>query len=119
MARAPRARLAAAVAAAFFAGCKREPPVLPGPEVHASAEAAVGRPTRLDAAAEPGAEAVFTAGMTHPGMVPVVANASEERPGLYVATMTWTMAGDWVVFFEAKWADGRRKESKVSVGVAR
>lgn len=57
--------------------------------------------------------------MTHPGMVPVVAKASEETPGLYVATMTWTMAGDWVVFFEAKWPDGRRTESQVPVRVAR
>lgn len=126
MALAPRARLAAgaatlaAGAAVLLFGCQRQSvPAVPGPEIHVSAGAALGRPTRLDAASEPGAAATFTAGMTHPGMVPIVAKAAEEKPGLYVATMTWTMAGDWVVFFEARWPDGRRRESKVPVRVAR
>lgn len=118
VARAPRARIAAAFAAAFLLGCKREP-APQGPPIRFSEESSLARPTRLEVSAEPGAEAVFTGGMTHPGMVPIVAKASEEKPGLYVATMTWTMSGDWVVFFEARWPDGRRKESKVPVRVAR
>lgn len=119
MARAPRPFIAAAAAAALLLGCKQElAPVVKGPTFALSSGRAVGQPTRLDVATEPGAEAVFTGGMTHPGMVPIVAKASEEKPGLYVATMTWTMAGDWVVFFEAQWPDGRRKESKVEIRVA-
>lgn len=127
MALAPRARLAAgaatlaaAGAAVLLFGCQRQSvPAVPGPEIHVSAGAALGRPTRLDASAEPGAAVTFTGGMTHPGMVPIVAKASEVSAGLYVATMTWTMAGDWVVFLEARWPDGRREDSKVPVRVAR
>jgi hypothetical protein len=125
VAHASRPRLAAAARAAFFgaallSGCGRKPvPAAPGPEIHVSADAALGRPSRLDATTEPGAEVTFTAGMTHPGMVPIVAKAVEGPAGVYVATMTWTMAGDWVVFLEARWPDGRRKDSKVSVRVAR
>lgn len=118
MARAPRPYLAAAVAAALHLACGRAPGP-PGSGVGISADAAVGRPSRLDASAETGGEATFTADMTHPGMVPLVAKASESEPGLYVATVTWTMAGDWVVHFEARWPDGRKTESRGSTRVSR
>jgi hypothetical protein len=35
--------------------------------------------------------------MSHAGMVPVFADASEIEPGRYQATMRLSMAGDWIV----------------------
>src|SRR5262245_52670648 len=35
--------------------------------------------------------------MTHPGMKPVTASVTEQEPGRYVANMSLSMAGDWVI----------------------
>jgi len=35
--------------------------------------------------------------MTHPGMMPVLADAAETEPGRYEALFEFTMAGDWVI----------------------
>jgi hypothetical protein len=57
--------------------------------------------------------------MTHPGMTPVVATTARRGPGVYDATMTLTMAGDWVLLVTVQLADGRRLERRVDVpGVA-
>jgi hypothetical protein len=45
--------------------------------------------------------------MTHPGMVPVVASATEAAPGRYEAQIDLSMAGDWVLLAEGTLADGR------------
>lgn len=113
-----RARVAAAAAVLAFAACRRQaadlnstftidtPPLSRRPSVVA-----------VTVADAPGAEAVFTADMTHPGMRPLVAKASETAPGRYEARLAWTMSGDWVVFFAARWPDGRRHERRDPVRV--
>jgi hypothetical protein len=53
--------------------------------------------------------------MTHPGMPPVTASAHETDPGVYVATIEFSMAGDWVVLVSAVPAGGRRTEHRIDV----
>lgn len=117
MARAPRAYLAAAAVALALAACRKHdrPAAL---SFEAPARTPLKTPLRLSVSADPGAEASFTADMTHPGMVPVVVKASETVPGRYEGELSWTMAGDWVVLFSARWPDGRRAEGRAPVRVA-
>ncbi|TBR23090.1 hypothetical protein EPO15_06720 [bacterium] len=118
MARAPRARLAAFAALLLGAAC-RKPPAGEPVSFDAPGPAAVGRPTRIVArSAAAAAEAAFAADMAHPGMVPVFARASETAAGRYEADVTWTMAGDWSVLFEASWKDKRRARGRLPVRVA-
>jgi hypothetical protein len=44
--------------------------------------------------------------MTHPGMTPVLAEATELGGGRYTAAFEWTMAGDWIVTIEVELPDG-------------
>jgi hypothetical protein len=44
-----------------------------------------------------GARLRVEAGMTHPGMRPVVADAADEGDGRYEADLDFTMAGAWFV----------------------
>jgi len=45
--------------------------------------------------------------MTHPGMAPVFADASETDPGHYRSVMQLSMAGDWYVIARARLPNGR------------
>jgi hypothetical protein len=53
-----------------------------------------------------GARLVLRGDMTHAGMQPVLAEAEEVEPGVYMATMEWPMAGDWVLTVDGILADG-------------
>jgi len=53
--------------------------------------------------------------MSHPGMTPVVADAAEQTPGVYSASFTFTMPGDWVLAVSATLPDGRRVEQRIEV----
>lgn len=55
------------------------------------------------------------ADMSHPGMSPVFAEASESAPGRYRANVNFNMGGDWVVLLHIKLADGRKLERQVDV----
>lgn len=58
--------------------------------------------------------------MTHPGMAPVSATASETSPGRYVARMDLSMAGDWVFLVDARLRDGRTLHRQIELpGVRR
>jgi len=55
-----------------------------------------------------GAEIRVEGNMSHAGMVPVLATAQEEAPGLYaVSDFRFTMAGDWILTTRATLPDGR------------
>jgi hypothetical protein len=56
--------------------------------------------------------------MTHPGMPPVLADATAVGAGRYEARLTFTMAGDWVVLAEAEWGSSERLERSLPVRVA-
>jgi len=51
--------------------------------------------------------------MAHPGMAPVIGDASETAPGRYEAHIDFNMPGDWVVLEHIRLADGRRIELQV------
>ena len=53
--------------------------------------------------------------MEHPGMAPVVVEASEQADGRYSAGMTFTMAGDWVVFARGALVSGGTR-MRIEVG---
>jgi hypothetical protein len=55
-----------------------------------------------------GAEVRVEGNMSHAGMVPVLATAQEEAPGIYaVSDFRFTMAGDWILTTRATLPDGR------------
>lgn len=62
-----------------------------------------------------GATLKLEANMSHPGMVPVFADAREVQPGQYEASLEFTMGGDWFVIAEATFPDGRRLQRQMAV----
>lgn len=72
---------------------------------------------KLSDAARPvtGARVTLEGNMTHPGMAPIRAGATEVEPGLYRAPLDFTMGGDWVVLVRVALADGRKLERQVDV----
>lgn len=62
-----------------------------------------------------GARIQLEGNMTHSGMTPVFAEAKEDEPGRYHATLEFTMAGDWVVLVHAALPDGRKIERQFDV----
>ena len=55
-----------------------------------------------------GANVTVEGNMTHPGMKPELGTAREVEPGKYIADLTFTMMGDWILFVTAELPDGRR-----------
>ncbi len=53
--------------------------------------------------------------MTHAGMKPVVAKAREISPGRYVATLEFTMGGDWFIVVQGVLPDGEPFEHTVDI----
>jgi hypothetical protein len=62
-----------------------------------------------------GAKVRLEGHMSHPGMTPVVADAAERTPGVYVASFAFTMPGDWVLLVSATLSDGGRVEQRIEV----
>ncbi len=73
--------------------------------------------TLHDASGQPisGAVVELEGNMSHAGMVPVLAQASEGAPGRYQAVLEFTMGGDWFILVRADLPDGRSMERKVDV----
>ncbi|HTP87067.1 MAG TPA: FixH family protein [Bryobacteraceae bacterium] len=70
-----------------------------------------------DAATKPvtGAKISLEGDMAHPGMEPVFAKAQETNPGSYVASLNFTMAGDWVIVVQGILPDGSKVERQIDV----
>jgi YtkA-like len=62
-----------------------------------------------------GAAVRLEAHMSHPGMAPVLADATERTPGVYELSFHFTMPGDWVLLVSASLSNGRRVERRVDV----
>jgi hypothetical protein len=62
-----------------------------------------------------GARVELEGNMSHAGMVPVFAKATEVEPGLYQADLEFTMGGDWFILVRADLPDGRSMERQVDV----
>ena len=57
--------------------------------------------------------------MSHAGMAPVFAEASEGEPGTYRAILELTMPGDWIVSVKATLANGNKLDYQFEInGVA-
>ena len=57
--------------------------------------------------------------MTHAGMAPVFAEATEIEPGRYRAMVELSMAGDWFVLAHVRLPDGRKLDQQFEInGVA-
>jgi hypothetical protein len=74
-----------------------------------------------DAAQRPvrGAALGIEAFMSHPGMAPVSATASESGDGVYTAPLTFTMSGDWILLVKGTLADGRILTHRIDVSTGR
>jgi hypothetical protein len=108
----------------FLAGCGRGPQDLPDVTVQVGIEP---DPPRLglttvtislyNAKQEPisGAAVEIEGNMSHAGMVPVFATASEVAPGRYQAELDFTMGGDWFLLVRTDLPDGRSLERKIDV----
>ena len=57
--------------------------------------------------------------MSHAGMAPVLATATESAPGVYEVPFTFTMAGDWVLLVSGVLPDGSRVERRIDVANVR
>lgn len=119
-----RALTAMACAVALFAACQGSavsPPSLRIEHEISPQPPRVGPATfslkLSDAAARPvtGAHVTLEGNMTHAGMTPVGAVATEVGPGHYRATLEFTMGGDWVVIVHAALPDGQKLEHLVDV----
>jgi hypothetical protein len=62
-----------------------------------------------------GATVELEGNMSHAGMVPVIAQASEVEPGSYRSSLAFSMAGDWFILVRATLPDGRQVERQVDV----
>jgi hypothetical protein len=84
--------------------------------------AAVGRPALLelrvlDAGGRPvlGAHLRVEAHMSHPGMAPFLATATERGNGVYDVPLQFSMAGDWIVLVTGSLSNGNRVEHRIEV----
>jgi len=65
-----------------------------------------------------GADVTVTGDMTHAGMVPVIAEAPQQEPGLYATEgFEFTMAGDWIITTEVTMPDGTEHDGELAVTV--
>jgi hypothetical protein len=53
--------------------------------------------------------------MSHAGMAPVFAQATEAEPGHYEAPIEFTMGGDWFILVKATLPDGRQLERQMEL----
>lgn len=66
-----------------------------------------------------GAHIIVEGNMSHAGMAPAVATATEVEPGRYRAIIELSMPGDWVVIAHATLPDGRKVDHQFELnGVA-
>ena len=119
--------VALCVSLALPLGCRREVALLDFNLTHeVSPQPPRVGPTTItlrltDHSAKPitGAHITVEGNMSHAGMTPVFANATEVEPGSYRATIELSMSGDWVVIAHATLADGRRVNDQFEInGVA-
>ena len=59
-----------------------------------------------------GATLTVEGNMTHAGMEPIFATATEVAPGDYRARLEWTMGGEWLLIVHGTLADGTTFEQR-------
>lgn len=80
----------------------------------------VGRPSTVQIELRPevasswrGARLSLEAHMSHPGMAPVVIVLDEAAGAMYRGSLSFTMAGEWVLFVSGEARDGRQLREPV------
>ena len=53
--------------------------------------------------------------MSHPGMAPALAEATESAPGVYDGTLQFAMEGDWILLVAGSLADGATVRHRIDV----
>ena len=66
-----------------------------------------------------GAAIHLAAHMSHPGMAPVLADATARAAGTYDIPFAFTMRGDWVLLVSMTLPDGHRIERRIDVANVR
>jgi YtkA-like protein len=61
------------------------------------------------------AHIAIEADMSHPGMSPLFAEATETEPGRYEAHLQFQMAGDWVLLLHITLPSGKKLERQIDV----
>ena len=62
-----------------------------------------------------GARVSLEANMSHAGMAPVFADATEVGPGSYRGVVEFSMAGDWIITVHARLASGQTIERQFDI----
>jgi hypothetical protein len=62
-----------------------------------------------------GAQVAVEADMSHAGMAPVFADATETEPGRYQSHLMFAMAGDWVILLHITLPGGQKLERQIEV----
>jgi hypothetical protein len=62
-----------------------------------------------------GAQAILEGNMTHPGMAPALAEATEVTPGDYHGNLNLSMGGDWVVTLHITLSDGQKLDRELEL----
>lgn len=62
-----------------------------------------------------GAKVAIEADMSHAGMSPVFADALEDQPGRYQASVQFQMAGDWILLLHITLPGGTKLERQIEV----
>jgi hypothetical protein len=86
------------------------PPVVGDGAVSVSLRDAAGQPVD-------DAQLAIEANMSHAGMTPVMADGAAGKDGVYRASLTWTMAGDWYVDAKFTLPDGQKITRRFPVQV--
>ena len=73
--------------------------------------------TATDSSSRPvtGAQITVEADMSHAGMAPVFAHATEIAPGRYRSQLLLSMAGDWVILLHGTLPDGEKLEQQFDI----
>ena len=118
----------ALLAAGLSSGCTKSAVVPPPVDVAwtlSPTAAVVGPATLVVTVRAPAGDAVagatvhLEAFMSHPGMAPVLADATERLPGVYDLPFAFTMPGDWVLTVSVALPGGGRVERRITVASVR
>jgi hypothetical protein len=81
----------------------------------------VGEVTLRDRSQQPvrGATLQIECHMSHPGMAPVIGQATERGEGVYQVPLRFSMNGEWVVIVKGTLPDGRRFDRRIETATVR
>jgi hypothetical protein len=81
----------------------------------------VGEVTLRDRSQQPvrGATLQIECHMSHPGMAPVIGQATERGEGVYQVPLRFSMTGEWIVIVKGTLPDGRRFDRRIETATVR